>query len=365
MTTTPTKTMEQHSLHDTPITIPDFKDLLAARAEFYSDEEIEVFDFTLSRQHPDPTLIRSSLLNMLDDPNVPEDQKDGVTAMFPMEPHAVQLFCQRLKIPFMYFTRCMETIGLGGDRLDAHANHWLNHMPKNKKWFVRFDKNSGAQKIRGILTSRYEVYDHIEAMDLLSSYLPNQPGWSLTFTHSPTNLYVDLRNPDMVRTICGKEIHGAIRLKNSEIGCGSLACELLTVNATDSTGVIMTGYQGFRRTHLKKKEDFDKEFKASVEFLIEKMEASLNEVEATQHVKILDPDEFRERVFDAFALDIGQRRAVEEFWNVATTVTLFDAVQAIAMAGALAEISMDRKEKLQNVAGQMIYNTTRFGKWLQ
>ncbi len=46
-------------------------------------------------------------------------------------------------------------------------------------------------------------------------------------------------------------------------------------------------------------------------------------------------------------------------------MTLFDAVQAIAMAGALAEISMDRKEKLQNVAGQIIYSTTRFGKWLQ
>lgn len=366
MTTQPkTRPIENYGLHDNPITIPEFHDLLGGRASFYSDEEIEVDDFSLSRRHPDPTLVRASLMNMLDDDDVPEDQKDGVTALFPMEPHAVHLFCQRLKIPYVYFTRCMEHVGLGGDRLDAHANFWLDRFPKGRKWLVRFDKYSGTQKIRGILTSRYEVYDHVEAMRLLASYLPAKSNWTLAFSHMPTNLFVDLRNPDMVRTICGKEIHGAIRLKNSELGCGSLGCELLTVNATDSSGVIMTGYEGFRRTHLKKKEDFEVEFEAAIKSLIGNMDKCLNEIEATQSVKILDPEEFRDRVFDAFALDIGQRKAVEDQWSLAATTTLFDAVQAIALAGTLSEISMDRKEKLQNVAGQMIYNTSRFGRWLK
>ena len=359
-----TKPMEQHSLHDSPITIPDFQDLLNARAKHYSDEEIEVSDLTLSRRHPVPSLIRTSLLNMLDDTNVPDDQKDGVSAIFQMEPHAIHLFCQRLKLPAVYFTRCMENADASGNRLDAHANYWLNKLPKTRKWFVRFDKYSGMQKIRGILSKRYEVYDHVEAVKLLASYLPGI-NWTLAFLHTPTNLYVDLRNPDMTRTICGKEIHGALRLKNSEVGCGSLGCELLTVNATDSTGIIMTGYQGFRRTHLKKKEEFENEFKIGVEALIDKMDECLNEVEATQSIKILDPAEFRERVFDAFALDVGQRKAVEEYWDLGSVQTLFDAVQAIALAGALSGLSMDRKEKLQNVAGQIIYNTSRFGKWLQ
>jgi hypothetical protein len=356
--------MEQSSLNDPPITIPEFQDQLKARAEHYSDEEIAVSDLSLSRRHPTPTLIRASLLNMLDDPEIPDDQKDGVTAIFPMEPHAIHLFCQRLKIPAVYFTRCMESVGTGGDRLDAHANHWLDQLPRTRKWFVRFDKYSGVQKIRGILTKRYEVYDHVEAIELLASYLPGI-NWTLSFLHTPTNLYADMRNPDMVRTICGKEIHGALRFKNSEVGGGSLSCELLTVNATDSTGVIMTGYQGFRRTHLKKKEEFENEFKFGVEALVDKMEACLDEVEATQSIKILDPKDFRDRVFDAFGLDVGQRKAVEEYWDPGITKTLFDAVQAIALAGALAEISMERKERLQQVAGEIIYNSARFGKWLQ
>lgn len=65
-----TNPIEQSSLSDTPITIPEFQDQLTARAASYTDEEISVSDLSLSRRHATPTIIQTSLLNMLDDPNV-------------------------------------------------------------------------------------------------------------------------------------------------------------------------------------------------------------------------------------------------------------------------------------------------------
>lgn len=363
------KKIEEYRLEGEAVPPQELMALLDDRAQHFSDEEIPPVDLALDRTYAPTskapiTLIRKSKIAELD--SLAPGEEGDVQTHFKVEPHAVALLCARLKIPFQYFTRCFNEEEPDGIRLDAHMQHWLDKQNPETNWFVRLDDYSGERMIRGVLTNRYEVYDNRDAFDLVLKYLPDLPDWTVTFMWLPTLIYVDLRNVKLTRTICGKEIHGAIRMKNSEVGCSSLSCELLTVNATDSSGIFMTGYSGFRRVHLQRKEDdFNDKFKADLNLMVEQMEESLNDLEATQHVKVRDPEEVRERIFDANRLDVGQQEAINKHWIEGGINTLFDVIQAMAMAGTDTEISMERREGIQKAAGKIIYNTGKYGRWLE
>ncbi len=363
------KKIEEYRLEDDGIAPRVMMDLLEDRALHFSDEEIPPVDFALDRTRNPTTdvpicLIRKSKVNEAD--NTTQEEAEKIQTHFGVEHHAVGLLCARLKMPHQYFSRCVAEEGKDGLRLDAHMQYWLDRQNPETKWFVRMDNYSGERRIRGVLTNRYEVYDNRDAFELVLRHLPDIPNWSVSLTWTPTMIYVNLKNVKLTRVICGKTIHGAIRMKNSEVGCSSLSCEMLTVNATDSSGIFMTGFSGFRRIHLQRKEDdFGEKFKADLEMMCDSMEESLNDLEATQHVKILDPEEIRERIFDSNRLDKGQQDAINEHWVDGNMKTLFDVIQSMAMAGVTAELSIDRREGIQKAAGKMIYNMNKFGRWLE
>jgi hypothetical protein len=362
------KKIEEYRLEDDAVAPQVLMDLLEDRATYFTDEEIEPTDFALDRtrapSHQVPiVLIRKSELVRAE--SVPQEEASDIQTHFGVEPHAVGLLCSRLKVPHQFFTRCIAQEGPDGLRLDAHMQFWLDGQNPETKWFVRMDDYSGERMIRGVLTGRYEVYDNRDAFELVLRHLPDLPDWGVSFLWTPTMIYVDLRNQKMTRTICGKEIHAAIRMKNSEVGCSAMSCEMLTVNATDSSGIFMTGYSGFRRIHLQKKEDdFAEKFKADLEAMVDQMDESLNDLEATQHIKVLDPEEIKERIFDTNRFDKGQQESIEKLWVEGSVKTLFDIIQIMAMAGADTEISMERREAIQKAAGKMIYNMGKFGRWL-
>jgi hypothetical protein len=361
----PSKPIHDYRLEDPAGELQDLKVLLEGRATHFSDEEVPPSDLALDRTTPVITLIRQSKVAEVDELE-DDDAAAAIQTHFKVEHHAVQLLCARLKVPYQYFARCMKGKGDDGLHLDAHLQHWMEKQAKTTKWFVRYDDYSGENQIRGILTNRYEVYDNCEAFELVCKYLPDHFNWRESFLWTPTLLYVDLRNMAMKRTICGKEIHAAIRMRNSEVGCGSLSCELLTVNSTDSSGIFMTGYTGFRRVHLQRKDDnFEEQFKKDLAAMVENMEGSLDDLEATQHVKVVEPDEVKATIFDSNRLDVGQQESINKFWINGSVKTLFDVIQAMAMAGTDPEISMERREGIQKAAGKMVYNTTRYGRWLQ
>ena len=114
--------LSSYSLSGKNVTLEEFRDLMLERSACFRDETIQVSDLSLDRRKSKPTLIRRSLLNILDDPAVPDEQKAGLDAFYPMQDHAVMLLCNRLKVPYKYFKRCLERSDHTGVRFDAHMN---------------------------------------------------------------------------------------------------------------------------------------------------------------------------------------------------------------------------------------------------
>lgn len=354
--------LSAYSLSGKDVTLEEFRDLMRERATFFEDENIQVSDLSLDRRKLKPTLIRRSLLNLLDDPSVPDEEKEGLDAFYPMQDHAVTLLCNRLKIPYKYFRRCLERLDHAGVRFDAHMNFWLE-LRHAKKFLVRFDKIHGMPEIRAVLSERYVDLSNVEIADELISALPNHSDYSMRFEWTPKYCYGNIASDKTKVLANGKELAGGIRIKNSEVGLSSAVCELMVLSKTDRSGAILPGYEGFRRTHLQRKDDFRLVFQSSVQEIVDKMDGALSKMASMESIKIHDAHDLIQTLFETNSLDLGQIEAVNQTAVSNQRSSLYDIIQIFILAGADLTLTAERREKLQKIAGEIMMNVRKYGRW--
>lgn len=343
------------------VSVEEFHDLMHARGEFFTDDEIEANDLRMDRVKTRPTMIRRSLLNLLDDPTIPDDQKKGLDAFFPLQEHATHLLCQRLKVPYKFFKRCWQYHGDDGFRLDCYINRWLEDRGKTK-FLVRFDSISGKPEIRAILSSRYVDLSN-EDMALELRNFPESKDFQVRFEWTPKHLFATLVSGKTKLLSNGQELSGGIRIRNSEVGMSSAVCEMMVLKETDKSGAIIPGYDGFRRTHLQTKEDFQQAFNDSINGIIERMENALDAMAQTQEIELHDAHEMVIAIGMMNNLDAAQVLVVKEYQQSATLSTLYDVIQLFAISATDAGLSVERREKLQRIAGELVFNMKRYGRW--
>ncbi len=354
--------LSAHHLNGQNITLQEFHEILQERAKFFRDEEVESNDLRLDRIKEKPTLIRRSLLNLLDDPRVPAIEKEGLDAYYPMQTHAVHLFCTRLKVPYKFFKRCWNHHDDAGLRLDCYINRWLENRGSTK-FLVRIDRIDDCNEVRAVLSSRYVDLSNEDIVQELLVTLPNSTDFSVRFEWTPKFMYANLVSDKTKLLANGEKISGGIRIKNSEVGMSSAVCEMMVLRETDKSGAILPGYTGFRRTHLQTKQDFKTQFQKSVEELVGKMDAALDSVAQTQFIKLHDSEEMIIMINKMYQLDVAQIEAIQAASHGTTLETLYDIIQLYAMAATETGMHVERREKLQRVAGEIVFNMKRYGKW--
>jgi hypothetical protein len=354
--------LSAHHLNGQDITLQELHTILQERAKFFRDEQVESNDLRLDRIKDRPTLIRRSLLNLLDDPLIPDIEKSGLNAYYPMQQHAVHLFCSRLKVPYKFFMRCWNFRDNDGLRLDCYINRWLENKG-TAKFLVRIDTIHGCNEVRAILSDRYVDLSNEDIVQELLVTLPKSSDFSVRFEWTPKFMYANLVSDKTKLLANGEQIAGGIRIKNSEVGMSSAVCEMMVLRETDKSGAILPGYTGFRRTHLQTKEDFKSAFQNSVEELVEKMDAALDSVAQTQFIKLHDAEDMIIMINKMYQLDMIQIGSLKTTSEGAVLETLYDVVQLYAMAATDPGMHVERREKLQRVAGEIVFNMKRYGKW--
>ena len=357
--------LKEYALNGKKVTPDEFVELMKDRQQYFHDNDIHPSELSL---YPEAefTLVHRTLLAKLDDQQIPEGEElTPIDAYYKLQPFAIRQICNRLEIPTHFFIRCRKSKTSKGDRLDAHFDEWISRCDRQKNWFIRFDNYSGEEEIRAVLTSRYDTCSNLEIAEMIADDLPNKNDYQIRFEWTSPALYGQIVSDTKVRTLAnGQEIKGGIRFKNSEVGFGSIALEMLVLCEAISTGPILPGYVGIRRAHLRRKTELRVEFKSAVEQLLEDMDKALDTVEATQKIILQDVDEFLETLFLVHKIDNGQIEAVMETAAMSPIKTLYDAVSMFSVAGTDPGLNVERREKLQRVSGELVHSMKKYGRWI-
>ncbi len=360
--------LKEYATSGKTVTPDEFSSLMKDRAQYFWDAHIQPDDLCLD-PHSETTLIRKSLLEAIEGHNAElaeqgDETRSSGEAFYPLQKFAVRQLCARLGIPVDFFTRCRK-ITENGSRLDAHFNTWIDRQGKSKTWFVRFDKISGKSEVRSILSKRFEDVTNVEVAQYIQDSLPNKFDYQIRFEWTREALYGQIVSDKITRKLSnGQEIRGGIRFKNSEVGLGSIALEMLVLCEAIKTGPILPGYVGLRRTHLQKKDVLKKEFKNAVDDLVGNMDNALDLVAATEYIRIQDPKDFLEMVFLRHKLEAAQQEAVLETLQTTELKTMYDAIRIFSLAGTFPEMSIEKREKLQRVSGTLAHSVNKYGAWI-
>ncbi len=369
--------LKEYATSGKTVTPEEFSSLMKDRAQYFHDKHIDPSDLSLD-PNSETTLIHKSLFEEVENHNIQFavlKQTDQITeqgdeprsvdeAYYPLQKFAVRQLCTKLGIPVEFFTRCRK-IKENGSRLDAHFNTWIGRQGRSKTWFVRFDTFSGKSEVRSILSKRFEDVTNVEVSKYILASLPNKYDYKIRFEWTREALYGQIISEKVTRKLSnGQEIKGGIRFKNSEVGLGSIALEMLVLCDAIQTGPILPGYVGLRRTHLQKKDALKKEFGLAVEDLVGNMENALDLVAATEYIRIRDPQDFIEMVFLRHKLEVGQQEAVRETLQTCELKTMFDAIKIFSLAGTDPGMSVEKREKLQRVSGTLAHGVNKYGAWI-
>lgn len=155
--------------------------------------------------------------------------------------------CSQLDIPTLYIKKCLgaEEIQHAADEL----NFWLGrHKAPEKEAFVRTTND----RIHGILSSKYSVFDDHEVLDIAEGILGPYDEYTVKNYHiSPEYMKLRIVSRNKIN-INGRDLSFGFDLKNSRVGKSSLETSILIFDWVCSNGMIFGGGQGtfFRKRHV-------------------------------------------------------------------------------------------------------------------
>jgi hypothetical protein len=364
--------LKEYALNGKKISPDEFVTTMKERESHFSDKFINPKEFGLDPNSNEKRvcLIHRPLFEKLWEQREKAiaEKKDASAidpskAHYPLNKWATHQLCQKLKIPMDFFLRCRGAKDSAGKRLDAHFDHWIGRCRKD--WFVRFDNIADDNKIRAILSTRFNDISNREMAELLKDHLPNKYDYEFRFEWTDMALYGQIVTPKVSRKLMnGQEIKGGIRFKNSEVGFGRITLEMLVLSEATMSGPILPGYQGFSRTHIQKRDDLKQDFQDAVENLVGSMEDAVDLVKASEMIKLSDPQAFLETALLMHKLDKGQCESVREALQRFPLKTMYDAIQIFSVAATDPTLGIERREKLQRVSGELAKNTSRYGAWI-
>jgi len=150
---------------------------------------------------------------------------------FSVTPHCHGQIGDRLRIPAVYYNRCLAD---AGPLLVQNVNHWLSISDERR--LVR--TLDGAA--RAFLSDRYRPLDNDELAQAVLPVLTRDGVRIEAAELTDTRFYCKAVVPGISREIRkGDLVHAGVCVSNSEIGAGSLRVEPLVYRAGSGTGVII------------------------------------------------------------------------------------------------------------------------------
>lgn len=321
------------------MSLTEFRERMDARAKFYRDE-----------------LIPASKLSMDKDSGEIATEKDGEAKKYPMTPHGLRTFCQKLRIPCQYAVRCPPWLR------STNFNHWLKQKGE-KELFVRFDSYpDNLDRIRAVLSKIYADLPNTTLARILEEKANKDYHFTMRYEDTPSLLIGQLvaSNPDFVKD----DDCGGIHVRNSEIGLAKVTLESLIYNRAEKSGVIMKQWASFSEKHIGDKEEFEKNFVAAVVEIMNNISGAIKNLHDLKKVGVEDVPDIVDVILTHNQVKEQQKVAVQRAMTSIEAKTLFDVVTIMIRAATDADLSLDDREELQRVGGQIVTNAKRYQRWL-
>jgi hypothetical protein len=323
------------------LSLDEFKTAMVERAKFFRDEMIFADEFRMDPN--DGAILRA--------------KKDlGVIVKYEMTKHGFATLCQKLGIPTLYALRCPP------DLRATNFNFWLEKK-KGKELFCRFDSHpDGQEKIRAVLSTRYADLPNTELAKMLIDKANPGYDFGVTYIMHEAILLADLvaSNKDFV----SEDFSGAIHVRNSEVGLAKLSFQSMLYNRVDQSGIILHDYVGFDEKHIGDKTEFAKAFGESIDKIMANIAGAIRNLNDLKTVAIHDVPDIIDVICNVNRVKDSQKAALDRAQGTFPVDNLFDVVCLFVRAATDGELTMEDREELQTVGGDIVMKAKRYQRWV-
>jgi hypothetical protein len=285
---------------------------------------------------------------------------NNVDCELPFGTHGLDAICAVSGGPTTgYIRKCM-----GAGKFDLAAenlNEWLRAIPKqNRKQFIRTTND----RVHGILSNRYTVFDDNEVLEATSGILSPYHNYTVkNYSITPEYMKTRIISNDRIN-INGEQLSFGYDISNSRVGMGKAKIQVLIFNWICSNGVIFGGGRGllYAQSHLTStsREEFVAQFVDMLDHAPDTIEYIKKNIEASKDIKL--NGESIQRYLDKFKLEgmasdnvVGQVKQMIE-GNV-YDMTLWGLTGAITEVAQKFDVA--NRENMERFAGKLL----RIASW--
>lgn len=260
-------------------------------------------------------------------------------------------FCNQLGVPAAYIRHCM------GEDVLEHAsevlNFWVNKAEdKKKKILIR----ATADRIHGVLSSKYSVFDDHEVLDVVDGILGPKNEYAVkNYCVNEERMKLRIINRDKVE-IGGRPLSFGFDVSNSRVGRSSLDISVIIFDHICSNGMIFGGGSGlfYNKRHVGiNRENFISEFTDMLDLAPDTVNFIRNNINTAAGEK-LNGDSIQ-RYLDKFKAEGMSKNIagrVEQRYHESYDKNLFGFISAVTEVAQDYEI--DTRERMERFAGMLI-----------
>ena len=157
---------------------------------------------------------------------------------------------------------------------------------------------------------------------------------------------------------------GGIHFFNSEIGLNKLTLQSLVYCRAEKSGIIMRDWVGFSEKHIGNKDEFEQKFIEALENIMSNIGGAIRNLTDLKQVKVSDVPEIINVILDDNQVKEDQRVAVDRAQSSLTAQNLFEIVMIFIRAATDPDLSLEDREEIQKIGGQIVVRSKRYKKWL-
>ena len=174
---------------------------------------------------------------------MPDGKDTSFPVGFQLSKHAFSQLCTKIGVPIRYMNKCIESGMI--DLVESNINEWLK--PYNKPLFIREHSN----KIRGILSDRYQVLDTHDILDVITSVFDSDDITVKGYYISPERFHLRLTQSKML-DIPGEDLFAGFQIDSSDVGRSALEVKFLLYKQVCPNGVCIVKNRGllFSQRHI-------------------------------------------------------------------------------------------------------------------
>jgi len=344
--------LNAYRLYGKPIPLEEFHDIILERSTYFNDIKC----IKARRIHMDD----KGRIEITIPGKIKDNDGGNIEGPFGLQDLALGLLCRKFKIPANYMHKCPPALRA------RNINHWIKNGP-TKELYIRFDSISGDPEIRAILSKHYAPFDNHQVSEKIA-HIGKGRDLNVRFEWTHNKLCGQIiAAKSKLTTKNGQVIHGGAHFRNSEVGISKCSFSGFAGLVAGDGGIIFQENQEFNKTHMKK-DSIMLGFDDAVRNILDNINEDLKRYADLQNIRVREPLQLIETIYKSYILNEPQQEEIKiaaKQQALKGKWTMWDIVNAISGAGVSEKLTLDERERLQKIGGEICYNIKKYNVWIK